>query len=282
MRFDAYAGNVWGGPACSEVAELVAIASQSRVERGRPRGRYQDVYDLKDGADPVGWVGRDWVNEAAYFEFKGQRTPLTAAAIRRHYPTTHTVSRFDSCEDFDDPQAFEVLSKIFDAAKDPRVQSLLIAPREGDRGRTINFGSFKSRSMVRLYEAGKMKDRLHFGRPHWTRAENQVRPGKQAEKVLAATLSPLEAWGFAAWTRRAAETMCQVEVPRFAPASEPATVERTTLYLARAYRIHFGLKLEELGSWECVGREMAGVWEADDRAAAAMEEALTRARRGAR
>ena len=84
MRFDAYAGNVYGGTRCSEVAEMVAIASHARVERGKPRGRYNDVFDIKDGSQPVGWIGRDQMLETAYFEFKGERTPLTSEAIRKH------------------------------------------------------------------------------------------------------------------------------------------------------------------------------------------------------
>jgi hypothetical protein len=281
MRFDAYAGNVWGGVPCSEVAEIVAIASQSRVERGRPRGRYSDVFDLKVGADLVGWVGLDQVNEAAYFEFKGTATPEASGAIRKHFGSAHTVSRLDACEDFDDRGAFDSLTRLMDGAKDPRVHSDLRAPRDGDRGRTIYWGSPSSRAMVRVYEAGKMKDRLHYGRPDWTRAEAQIRPGKPAEKVLAATVNPVEAWGFAAWTKRAAEALCQVEVPRFAPTSVPATFDKTTLYLARAFRRHFETMLSDFGDWECVGRELAAVWVADDGAATAMQEALTRSRRGA-
>jgi hypothetical protein len=279
MRFDAYAGNVWGGVPCAQVAEVVALAAQSRVERGRPRGRYSDVFEVKSGADMIGWLGRDYVNEAAYFEFKGETTPATSGAIRRHFPDTHTVSRLDACEDFDDASAFESLTVLLDGAKDPRVQSDLRAPRDGDRGRTIYWGSPSSRVMVRLYEAGKMRDRLHYGRPNWTRAEAQIRPGKAAEKMVAARVSPLEAWGFGAWTRRAAEQMSQVEVPRFAPTSTPATFDRVTLYLARTFRRHLESMLEDYGNWECIGRELAAVWSADDLAQQAAAEALARDRR---
>ena len=101
MKFDAYAGNVWSGPSCSEVAEVIAIAAHARVERGRPRGRYTDVFDVNDGADMIGWVGRDAMIDTAYFEFKGARTPVTAGAIRKHWPSKHTVSRADACEDLD-------------------------------------------------------------------------------------------------------------------------------------------------------------------------------------
>jgi DNA relaxase NicK len=156
------------------------------------------------------------------------------------------------------------------------VKSDEIRPRDGDRGRTIYWGSTTSRVMVRVYEAGKMRDRLHFGRPDWARAEAQIRPGKAMEKVAAAQVSPLEAWGFAAWSMRAAEALSQFEVPRFAPAVTPATFDRTTVYLARAFRRHWESMLEDFGDWECIGREMAAVWAADDQAEEATRAALKR------
>lgn len=277
MRFDAYAGNVWGGTACAEVAEVVALAAQGRVARGRPRGRYTDVFDVKDGAEAIGWVGRDAMIDTAYFEFKGVRTPDTSAALRRHWPSDHTVSRFDSCEDYDDLDAYRQLVAIMDAAKDPRVQSKAITPRDDDRGETTYWGSPQSRVMVRVYEAGKMKERLHFGRPNWARAEAQIRPGKAAEKLLAATITPLDAWGFSAWSQRAAQVLSQVEVGRYSMPSEPATFDKTTLYLARAFQRHFEQMRLDFGDWECIGREIEAVWAADDAAAKALD-ALTRSR----
>lgn len=265
MRFDAYAGNVRGASP-AEVAELVSHAIRGTLERGRPRSRYHDVFEVRDGGEGVGWVGHDQTLDAAYFEFKGQRTPDTSGAIRKFWPGRHTVSRLDSCEDYDEAGAFERLVCILDQAKDPRVKSDEIRPRDGDRGRTIYWGSSTSRVMVRAYEAGKMKERLHFGRPNWARAEAQIRPGKAMEKAMAAAITPLEAWGFSAWSKRAAEVLSTVDVPRFAPVCEPPTFDKTTAYLARAFRRHLGQMLEDFGDWECVGRELQAVWAADDQA----------------
>lgn len=265
MKFDAYAGNISGSKP-EEVATMVSWAFKGRVERGRPRGRYHDVFELFDVNEGVGWVAHDAQLDTAYFEFKGARTPDTSAAVRKHWPTKHQVSRADSAEDYNDPAAFDQLVGVMDAAADPRVISDMIAPRNGDRGRTFYWGAVTSRMRARVYEAGKMKDRLHFCTPNWVRAEAQVRPGKSAEKLLAATLSPLELWGFSAWSKRAAEQLTHVEVPRFAPVNVPPTFDRTTLYLARAYRRHFEQMLEDLGDGECVMRELRAVWVADDEA----------------
>lgn len=263
MRFDAYAGNV-RAVTPEEVATMAAWSIRGRVERGRPRRRYHDVFEVKDGADLAGWVGHDSQLDAAYFEFKGGATPETAGAVRKHWPMGHTVSRVDSCEDFDEAGAYARLLRLVDQAKDPRVQSHEIRPRDGDRGITTYWGSPTSRVMVRAYEAGKMRDRLHYGRPNWVRLEAQVRPGKAIEKLAASQASPVDVWGFAAWSKRAVEALGAVDVPRFAAPSEPPEFERTTLYLARTYRRHLEEMLADLGDWTCVGREFASVWAKDD------------------
>jgi hypothetical protein len=265
LKFDAYAGNVTGSRP-GEVAEMLAFGVKGRSDRGRPRGRYHDVFDVKDGAESVGWVAHDPQLDTAYFEVKGARTPEAVLTIRKHWGQAHTVSRMDSCEDYSAPGAFEKLVEVMDRHKDPRVQSDEIRPRDGDRGRTIYFGRPSSRVYVRCYEAGKMKERLHFGRPDWARAEAQVRPGKAVEKRLAASVTALEAWGFGAWTQRAAEALSMVEVPRFAPDTTPPTFDGTTLYLARAFRRHFEEMLQDFGDWRCLGSELEAIWKADDEA----------------
>lgn len=267
MKFDCYAGNVWGGVHAEQVAEVVSFGAHARVSRGRPRGRYTDVFDLKVAEDLVGWVARDAQLETAYFEFKGACTPNTAGSVRRHWPDAHTVSRLDSCEDYNAPGAFDLLVALIDAAKDPRVQSKAITPRDGDRGSTIYWGSTQSRVMVRCYEAGKMKERAHLAKPNWTRVESQIRPGKSAEKKLAASITPLEAWGFSEWSRKAAEALSHCEVGRYAPLYEPVQFDKTTLYFARAFRRHLEQMELDLGDWECIGREIKAVWSADDESA---------------
>lgn len=272
MRFDAYAGNV-AGASPEHVATMVAHAHRARIERARPRGRYHDVFEVKDGNEALGWVGRDMQLDTAFFEFKGATTPGCVEAIRKHWAMDHTVSRLDSCEDFNEAGSYPRLVGLVDACVDPRVKSKQIAPRLGqDDGTTTYWGSPTSRVMVRCYEAGKMKERRHLQRPDWVRVEAQVRPGKSMEKVAASQVSPLGAWGWSAWSKRAAERLCEVEVPRFAAPAESPEFDRTTLYIARAFRRHFEELLAERGDWECVGRELAAVWARDDECNAAGQE----------
>lgn len=268
MRFDAYCGNVRGLTA-EQLGEVLAFGCKGRLERARGRRRYSDVFEVRDGNLMLGWVGTDSALEAAYFEFKGATTPQAVATIRRHWAApAHTVSRMDSCEDYDHPEAFERLVALVDGAADPRVQSDMQAPRNGDRGRTFYWGTRQSQALVRVYEAGKQKARVHYGRPNWCRAEAEIHPHKSLLKVAAAVASPVEAWGFAGWTQRVGEQLCQVEVPRFAVPQDPPRFDTTTLYLARAYRKHFEAMREDFGDWECIGREIEAVWRADDDAKA--------------
>lgn len=264
MKLDAYAGNVYGGSRPEEVATMVAWGAACRVDRGKPRGRYHDVFEVLDGADMVGWVGHDRGLEATYFELKGAATPQTAAAVRKHWPDDHGVSRLDSCEDFREGDSYERLQGIFLGALDPRVKAREIAPLTGDDGRTTYVGSAQSRVMARLYEAGKMRERAHFNAPDWVRAEVQVRPGKAAEKRLAAKLDAAQAWGFSAWSQRVAHALGAAEVGRYSPPSMPVEFDRTTLYIARAFRRHFEQMALDFGSWECIGREFEAVWAGDD------------------
>lgn len=266
MRWDAYAGNVRANVSREEVAFNIAKVTSSRVERGRPRGRYHDVFEIKDAGESVGWVGHDAMLDTAYFEVKGSRTPEAVEVIRRHWADAHTVSRGDSCEDFDDPDAYAYLRDLVDRNKDPRVQSLAMTPRDGDRGETIYWGRPTSVAMLRLYEAGKMKDRLHYGRPNWKRLELQCRPGKAAGKAALASMTALEAWGMSRWTHNVACLVAQAEIARFVVAQEPPTFERTTLYIARTFRRHFEEMREDFGDWRCIGEEMEAIWSADDEA----------------
>lgn len=266
MKFDAYAGNVWGGK-FEQVAELIAHRTHTRLERARSRARYGAVLEVFDGAAPIGWVADDSGNQAAYFEFKGVRTPDVAAALQADLaPGAFNISRADVCEDFDEPGAHRRLVALVDATKgDSRVESLAMTPRNGDRGETIYWGSPKSAMRVRCYEKGKQAENLHLGRPNWARLEAQVRPSKSAQKALAATLKPLDLWGFAAWSKNVAEAITGLELARFAPPQEAPQFDRTTLYLARTFQRHLSEMLADFGSWECIGREFEAVWEQDAR-----------------
>ena len=266
MRFDAYNGNVWEGQ-FSQVAELIAHRVGGRVERGRPRGRYGCVLEVMDGMESIGWVADDSVNGTAYFEFKGVRTPDAAKALREGLaPEAHNVSRADVCEDYCEPGAHARLVSLVDRAKgDPRVHSLAMTPRDGDRGETVYWGSPKSALCIRVYEKGKQKENLHLRRFDWARLELQCRPAKADLKRMAAKLQPLELWGYGRWTQRVAEAATGLQLERFAPPQDAPQFDRTTAYIANTFRRHFEELRADFGDWECIGREFEAIWAQADK-----------------
>jgi hypothetical protein len=277
MRFDAYAGTVWDAK-FHDVAQMIAFGAHCRVEHGKPRGRYNEVLEVRDGAEAIGWVGEDRVSGAPYFEFKGVRTPDAAAALRKHWDGAHQVSRADVCDDYNEPGAYPRLVKLVDEFKgDPRVHSESITPRDGDRGETIYWGSRQARTMVRCYEKGKQKENLHLAKPHWARIELQTRPGKALEKRAAALMAPLSFWGFGRWTQNVATQLTGLEIERFAPPQEAPEFDRTTLYLARTFRRHLAEMRADFGTPDMVWREFESIWARDDQAGAGVGTPVSQA-----
>lgn len=276
MRFDGYAGNVPADRPLEEVAEVLRFALGGVVNRGRPVKRYGEVLRVEHAGHCAVWLGRDTGNDLIYFEGKGESAPELAQAVRRHFPG-HTVSRADVCEDYDEEGAFERLQSLIRAHKGPRVRAGYVAlPDDPAEGRTWAAGVRGGVSYIRLYEAGKMRERRHYGRPHWTRLEHEVRPHYAADKAAAAAMTPLELWGVSAWTRRVAEAITTVDVPRYEVERELPTHDKTRLYLARAFRRFFEECLADGQDWQCIGRDFEDIWEQDDRAQELMRQRLKR------
>jgi hypothetical protein len=267
VRFDAYAGNVRGhefGAVVGTLAEaLGGIACQ-----GRPMRRYGSVVRVEQAGHCAVWVGQDATNECIYFEGKGESSPVLVDAVRTAFKG-HTVSRADVCEDFDAPGAFDALQALVRQHKGDRVKAGYVAlPDDIEDGRTWAAGRRGGVAYARIYEAGKHPDRLHLGRPDWARAELEVRPHYARDKQAAASMSPVEVWGFAAWTKQVGEALMQVDVPRFEPPHREQSFDRTTEYICRTFKRHLQQLLADLGDPVCVWREFEAVWakhEAEDR-----------------
>lgn len=275
MRFDAYAGTL-RGVEIQVAAAAIAQGVGGQIKHGQARRRYGEVLDVEVGGRQAAWVGLDRGNGTAYFEGKGETTPDLVGVVRRQFPE-HTAARLDVCEDFDEAGAFEQLVDLTRRHKGDRVQGAFIRlPDDPEQGRTWQAGVRGGVAMARVYEAGKMRDRLHYGRPNWVRFELEIRPHYAREKAAAAGMSPVEVCGLAAWTQRVAAVIARVPVPRFEPEARVTSRDRTTVYLARAFRRHWEEMLADHGDWVCVGREMAAVWDEDDQAAEAIRGAVGR------
>jgi hypothetical protein len=263
VRFDAYAGTI-REVEFDYVAQALSSSLGGIICKGQAKRRYGEVLDIELGGRQAAWVGWDTGNGTVYFEGKGETSPLLVKAVRTHFPG-HTVARGDVCEDYDGQGVFERLVGIVRQTKGAKVWGGFVAlPDDPSEGKTYAAGKRGAVAYCRIYEAGKMAERAHLGRPHWARAECETRPHTALAKRAAATMTPLQFWGLAAWSHRVGEVLANVDIPRFLPESRSYSQDKTTLYLARTFRRHWEEKMLDLGDWECIGREMQSVWAEDD------------------
>ena len=265
-RFDAYAPTL-RGVSFDQVVHTLSRETGAGLREGSTRRRYGVVADIMVGSRLAAWVGEDRGNGCVYVEAKGDTTPELVDVIRNRWPD-HSVARADSCVDFDGEGVFDYLQELAREVKGDKVKAGYVAlPDDPEEGRTWAIGRRGGVAYARLYEAGKQADKAHWCRPHAVRFEVEARPHYARDKQAAAKMSPLELFGLASWSARVASIILDTQVPRFAPAVHVSTHDKTTLYLARAFRRHFAELLEDLGDWECVGREIQAIWSEDDQQA---------------
>lgn len=275
MRFDAYAGSIRDYE-FDHVAQAIGQGLGGMLAKGSPRRRYSTVLDVHADGRQAAWIGQDQGNGLVYFEGKGETSPDLARVVRTHFEG-HTVARADVCEDYDESGAFDRLVALTREHKGPKVEGQFVRlPDDPSKGKTWQAGVRGGVAMIRVYEAGLMADRAHYGRPNWARVELECRPHYAKDKRIAAKASPLDFWGFAAWTQRVGEVLAQVPVPRFEPQAHDSCFDKRTLYLARTFRRHWQEMLSDFGAWDCIGREIEAIWAADDQAKASMAAALKR------
>lgn len=263
MRFDAYAGTI-RERSLVEVAEGIQSTLGARILNGNAMRRYGQVLNIDLQGRQAAWVGYDKANESVYFEGKGETSPALVECIRAKFPE-HQTARADVCEDYDEPGAFELLVDTVRQHKGDRVKGAFVnLPDDPSDGRTWCAGVRGGVAFMRVYEAGKMAERRALGRPNWARAELEARPHYARDKIAAATMSPIEFWGYAAWSQRVGQALAKVPIPRFEPALRDGSFDKTTEYLAKTFRRHWMEMLSDFGDWECIGREMQEIWAADD------------------
>ena len=149
-------------------------------------------------------------------------------------------------------------------------------PDDPTEGRTWGAGVRGGNAYMRVYEAGKMKERAHYGRPHWVRAELEARPHYAADKLAAASMSALEFWGMSAWTQRVGEALHQIEIPRYEVEQRTPTHDKTRMYLANTFRRFWQECFDEGQDWTCIGRDFEDIWHNADQ----LEAALNRRSQG--
>lgn len=260
MKFDAYCASIQG-PTLPDVAGVIASRLGGNVQSGRPMRRYSANLQVEQCGRVAAWAGLDPASGAIYVEGKGETTPDLVDVLREAFPH-HACPRADVCEDYDEPGVFERLQSVVRAHKGPRVKGQFIAlPDDVADGRTWTAGVRGGVSYIRVYEAGKHPDRLHLGRPNWSRLELECRPHYARDKQAAATMDPLQFWGFSAWTHRVGEAVTQTALQRFEPEIRRYSHDKTTRYIANTFRRHLAEMIE---NGEDLARTFQAVWQEED------------------
>ena len=264
MKFDWYAATV-PGRSPTDVLDVIRAGMGSTVEEGRRRLGYAQCFQVHNaGGDTVaevlcGSVGKNHLETHAVAT--GDNAPEFARLLRGSFPG-HRVTRFDAAEDLDDPEAFVRLTETMgEVASNHRVKGLWIRPDDPEEGATYYLGGKSSSVTCRCYQKGlQIRKELHpalrsFISEHWTRLEVQVRPPKMLGKMMAASLTPEEAWGFASWSQDLIFAALKLNVEKIQGLGwKPQTDDEITLdWLCRQYGPLLGRMVEDLGSWECVG-----------------------------
>lgn len=261
MKFDAYSATVQADGA--SVIETLADSLGARpLTTGKGLHGYTECLELRTDLGIAGRVLVGGANRWPHAFVQGEATEPFVDAVRSAWPDRHWVTRADSAEDFDAPDAWDLLlAKCVEMADERGLR----VDQQGDWmraefGRTFYVGSRRSPFFARLYEKGKQQrslaanptDAAAFSEG-WVRLESQCRPEHEA-RFRAATATPQEMWGYSAWGHDLAERCFGLEVPRVAMhAWREGDDRRAMAWMVRQYGPHLERLRGRLGSWEEVG-----------------------------
>lgn len=255
-RFDGYTATVQGVKP-DDVFNLFWTHSDE-VRAGRGFHRFEQRHAVVDqSGDEVGFVQHGGKAHAGLVmvEVKGERTPAFVDKFRQLVPT-HRCTRVDSCQDFDEPGAWDrLLAHVLEVKQEHRLKG----EKRGDwdfpeDGRTQYLGSDQSAVRARLYEKGKQPGYRHLERFDLARLEIQVRPVKAAKTVFS-SLDALQVWGASPFTRDLAARILQLAVDKQAA----GTVWKRSKPLAalgfacQQYGPAFLWLHDHVGDWQSVG-----------------------------
>lgn len=223
MKFDWYAATIQDRP--QTVVDVIAQsmdADEVKTMKGGMNG-YTGGFEIRRSGGLVARVLAGGENPHPSAHASGSVTPDFVGTVRGHYGDAHHVSRLDTCADFDEPGAWDRLTRAALKAAAETSQGLKVmriesSGKNGNEGRTIYIGAKSSAARVRIYEKGFQMMNEFPGRasefsPNWVRVEAQLRPQDQARLTLAA-VSPIEAWGVSQTTRAISERCLKTIVPR--------------------------------------------------------------------
>jgi hypothetical protein len=247
----------------SEAAVGAEWQDLERVPYGYGYGfRLSDV----DGRVVDVWAGGRHHNP--HFVASGPTAQIVCDLVRSELAGQHAVSRADPCIDYATPGAYDVLQDIaLQVAREHRVK----VDTAGDHlltkeGRTIYLGAPTSHVRLRVYDKAyelqtkfaNMPEVLETIPAELARLEAQIRPKTPKAKRLAATASPVELFGAAAWMRVLLGKVAGLEIEPFqaGPVWRKSDDDRAYAAMLAQYGNMLLRRLQDLGDPECVGRQI--------------------------
>jgi hypothetical protein len=222
---------------------------------------------VTDDGVSIGHVMHGGVHDYPHAQFTSDAATPGAAMLRQNFPD-HSVSRVDVCQDYSDPDAFDrMLPVLLDAAKRHRVT----VDTRGDHllrqeARTVYLGSPSSAVRIRQYDkAAELRakfssDPVRFQQvpQHLTRVEAQIRPQHKAIKRTFAYIEPEQCMGSSPWLREIWSQLSGMDVTpvQVGKAWRQSDDERIYSALLAQYGKTLLRLRDDLGSWECVGKQI--------------------------
>lgn len=282
MRFDWYQTSIHRQP--PEVIErLLTLGHELRPADGLARRyHYQQGFQVHhhqkgvvatvlaggNGPWPHAWASSD-------------ATDSFVDLVRDAWPSDHLVTRMDPAEDYNDRRAFKQLRKLSRrVALEHGLKFTAIADElDSQAGRTQYIGSEKSSYRARLYEKGfevlaqsPAIFKLYRTNPQgfriirneatgeevrpedWIRLELQCRPDGEEARRQAAQASPLDAWGFTAWSTALARLAFANDLKRVYMRTRKRSKDDEALrWMCSQYGPLLQRVYADLGGWKEVG-----------------------------
>lgn len=271
-RFDWYAATIREDP--QALLRRLADNLGGEVVNGKPKQGYARGDFIRRDGSTIVTVYSGGRNGHPHAFASGDDADEFVPLVRALYGPTHHVTRMDAAIDFDGPGTWDRLFPIVrDLALglpfpgDPRRRvSEVSVSQSGDwlrpvAGRTFYVGSFKSAVLVRLYEKGKQLRGLAVDggadiSEDLVRLEVQVRP-EQAARFKAASSAPVDAFGYADWSRELLRRVTAADVPRVhIRERRESDHERAMHWLITQYGEHLATEAEAVGGWDMLARSL--------------------------
>lgn len=267
-RFDWYAATIRDD--VLDILPALAAGLGGEVVDGKPRNGYTMGHHIKVKDSNVATVFSGGRNGNPHAFASGDDAPAFAELVRTLWPVQrnkqgavlagHHVTRMDVCLDFDGPNTWD---RLYDVCLQLAQERNLTINQAGDwvrleAGRTFYIGSPSSAVRLRLYEKGKQMRGLAIDggadiSDDWVRFEVVVRPDKDA-RFRAAEGAPVEAFGYADWSRELLRQVEGVDVERVhVRERRESDHERAMFWLMRQYGEHLAAEAENVGGWDKLG-----------------------------